>query len=51
MHRYHFTLFALAIDTCPVQGEFTATDVRQAIDGHVLAKASLTGTYTMNPDL
>lgn len=51
VHRYHFKLFALDIDACPVQGEFTATDVRQAIEGHVLAEASLTGTYTMNPSL
>ncbi len=51
VHRYHFKLFALDIETCPVQGEFTATEVRQAIEGHVIAEASLTGTYTMNPSL
>ncbi|TDJ54675.1 MAG: YbhB/YbcL family Raf kinase inhibitor-like protein [Planctomycetota bacterium] len=51
VHRYHFKLFALDIDACPVPDDFTATDLKQAIEGHVLAEASLTGTYTMNPAL
>ncbi len=50
-HHYHFQLYALDIDRCPVQGEFTAPDVRKAIAGHILAEATLTGTYTLNPEL
>ena len=51
VHHYHFKLHALDVDRCPVEGEFTGSDVRKAIDGHVLAEATLTGTYTLNPKL
>jgi Raf kinase inhibitor-like YbhB/YbcL family protein len=51
VHRYHFTLYALDLERCPVEGEFTAADVKKAIDGHVLAEATITGTYTLNPEL
>jgi Raf kinase inhibitor-like YbhB/YbcL family protein len=51
VHRYVFTLYALDIDSVPVSGDFTAEDVEEAISGHVLAEASLTGTYTLNPAL
>ena len=48
-HRYIFTLYALDVDRCPIEGEFTGPDVLRAIQGHVLAQASLTGTYSLNP--
>lgn len=51
LHRYHFQLFALDIARCPVEGAFTGADVRGAIEGHVLAQAIVTGTYTTNPAL
>lgn len=51
VHHYTFTLYALDVDRLPVEGKFTAADVRKAIEGHVLAQASLTGTYTLNPRL
>lgn len=50
-HRYVFTLFALDQDSVPVEGRFTGPEVLAAIEGHVLAQASLTGTYTLNPRL
>ncbi|MEQ9369024.1 YbhB/YbcL family Raf kinase inhibitor-like protein [Coleofasciculus sp. F4-SAH-05] len=50
IHHYHFTLYATDLDRCPVEGIFTATDVLQAIEGHVLETASLTGTYQIYPD-
>jgi Raf kinase inhibitor-like YbhB/YbcL family protein len=50
-HRYVFTLYALDIPRCPVDGEFKAADVLAAIQGHVLATASITGIYAMNPDI
>lgn len=50
-HRYVFTLYALDIDSTPVEGEFTVQDVLSAIEGHVLAEASVIGTYTQNPRL
>lgn len=49
LHHYVFTLYALDIDKCPLTGRFGGADLRKAISGHVLAEASLTGTYTLNP--
>jgi len=50
-HRYVFTLFALDVAHLPVSGKFTGADVRQAMDGHILAQASITGRYTLNPEV
>ena len=51
LHHYVFTLYALDSATCSVSGAFKGGDVLKAIEGHVLAKASLTGIYTLNPKL
>jgi Raf kinase inhibitor-like YbhB/YbcL family protein len=51
VHRYRFELFALDLERTPVEADFDAAAVRRAIEGHVLARASLTGTYTLNPEL
>jgi Raf kinase inhibitor-like YbhB/YbcL family protein len=51
VHHYVFTVYALDIPAVDVSGDFTGADVRGAITGHVLAEASLTGTYTLNPRL
>ncbi|MDH3606185.1 MAG: YbhB/YbcL family Raf kinase inhibitor-like protein [Acidimicrobiia bacterium] len=51
IHEYTFALYALDVDRCPVEGDFTGSDVRDAIAGHVLAEASVIGTYTLNPRL
>ncbi|WP_374404170.1 YbhB/YbcL family Raf kinase inhibitor-like protein [Niveibacterium sp.] len=48
-HRYIFTLYALDIDRVPVDGRFGGADVRAAIAQHILAQASFTGRYTLNP--
>lgn len=49
VHHYHFTLYALDVPRCPAEGELRAADVKKAIEGHVLAQASLMGTYAINP--
>jgi hypothetical protein len=49
LHHYHFVLYATDLARCPVDGAFSAAEVRKAIDGHVLAEAKLTGTYSLNP--
>jgi Raf kinase inhibitor-like YbhB/YbcL family protein len=49
LHHYHFTLYALDVERCPVEGTFTRDDVLKAIEGHVLGKTSLMGTYALNP--
>jgi len=51
VHRYVFTLYALDIERVPVEGRFSGPDVLKAIEGHVIAKAQVTGTYTLNPRL
>ncbi len=51
LHHYVFTLYALDSVRCPVSGAFKGAEVLKAIEGRVLAKASLTGIYTLNPKL
>jgi len=50
-HHYVFTLYALDVATLPLEGAFNAVDVQRAMAGHVLAQASLTGVYSLNPAL
>jgi Raf kinase inhibitor-like YbhB/YbcL family protein len=50
LHHYIFTLYALDIARCPLEGkQFDGAAARAAIRGHILAEASLTGTYSLNP--
>lgn len=51
LHHYTFTLYALDVAEAPVGAEFTASEARTAIDGHILAEAAVMGTYTQNPRL
>lgn len=51
MHRYVFTLFALDVPRLEIDGQITGQTVRDAMAGHVLAQASLTGLYTLNPEV
>jgi Raf kinase inhibitor-like YbhB/YbcL family protein len=48
-HHYVFTLYALDIERVQVEGSFTAQQVKDAIFNHVLAQASITARYTLNP--
>jgi Raf kinase inhibitor-like YbhB/YbcL family protein len=49
VHRYNFTVYALGRERCSVTDDFTAPQVLQAIRPHILAQATLTGTYSLNP--
>lgn len=51
VHHYVFTLYALSIARCPLDGEFGGAEVHDAICPHILAQESLTGTYSLNPDV
>jgi Raf kinase inhibitor-like YbhB/YbcL family protein len=51
LHHYVFTLYALDIERCPVEGAFDGPSLRAAISGHVLDQASLTAVYSVNPEL
>jgi Raf kinase inhibitor-like YbhB/YbcL family protein len=48
-HHYVFTLYALDVASCAVDGRFGGADVRAAIEPHILAETSLIGTYSLNP--
>ena len=48
VHHYVFTLYALSAARAPVDGDFAGAELRKAIDGHVLAEAMHSGTYTLN---
>jgi Raf kinase inhibitor-like YbhB/YbcL family protein len=50
-HRYQITLYALDVATLDVSFGFTVAALHAAMDGHVLAHASLTGTYSLHPSL
>jgi Raf kinase inhibitor-like YbhB/YbcL family protein len=51
VHHYVFTVYALDVERLSVEGRFTGPDARQAMKGHVLAEAKITGTYALNPRL
>ena len=48
-HRYVFTLYALDVPRLGTTGLFKGADARKAMAGHILAEASITGRYTLNP--
>lgn len=50
-HHYLFTLYALDIARLDVSGTFKGADVRNAIRGHVLDQAAVTGVYSLNPSV
>ena len=47
-HRYFFRVFALDVERLDVAEQFTAGDVFRAMHGHVLAEASIYGTYSLH---
>ena len=48
MHHYLFALYAVDVPRLAVDGDFTGAQVREALAGHVLGAATLSGTYTLN---
>lgn len=51
VHHYIFTVYALDISELPVRGRFTGADAREAMKGHILGQAAITGLYSLNPRL
>ncbi len=49
LHRYVFTVYALDVPSLGLAAGFTGEDALRAMEGHILAQASWTGTYTQNP--
>lgn len=51
VHHYHFTLYALDIESLCFRDGFSGTEALAAMNDHVLASSRFIGTYTMNRDL
>ena len=51
VHHYHFTLYAIDLPRCPLDGRFGGAEVVAAISAHVLAQARVTGLYSLNPQV
>ncbi|HKL50375.1 MAG TPA: YbhB/YbcL family Raf kinase inhibitor-like protein [Wenzhouxiangellaceae bacterium] len=51
LHRYRFTVYALDVDKLDLDDEFDGPAAREAMEGHVLDQATITGTYTLNPEV
>lgn len=49
VHRYRFEVLALDIERCGLKSGFSLAELRTAVAGHVLARASLVGRYSLNP--
>lgn len=48
VHHYVFTVYALDVERLPLDGRFDGRQALNALDGHVVAKATIGGTYTLN---
>lgn len=51
IHRYIFTVYALDSEKITVSDKLTGGEALAVIKPHILAQASLSGTYTLNPQL
>lgn len=49
IHHYYFTLYALDVPSLGLAGRFGGPEALKAMEGHVLAKAAWSGTYSLNP--
>ena len=51
LHRYHFTVYALDVEKLDLPPEFDGPTALKAMKGHILDEATITGTYTLNPEV
>jgi len=51
LHHYHFTVYALDVERLDIDGEFDGPAVVEAMQDHVLGQATISGTYTLNPEV
>ncbi len=48
-HHYVFTVYALNTTSVSLNGAFTGAEALAAIKPHIIAQASITGIYSLNP--
>jgi len=51
VHRYEVTVYALDVATVGLEPGFTLSGFRRAIEDHVLDRATIVPSYTLNPSL
>lgn len=51
VHHYHFQLLAIDLPRINVGNEFTADEVLELIDGHVIEGTEIVGVYSLNPNV
>jgi len=51
VHHYEATIYALDVDTLGLAAGFTLEELEAAIEGHILDRAQIVPTYTLNPSL
>ena len=53
LHHYEFQVYALDVESLGLDdnGDFRGPDVMAAMQGHILAKGKIVGTYTQNPNV
>ena len=51
VHHYHFSVYALDVPSLGLSGIFGGPEALKAMEGHVLAKGTWVGTYTLNASL
>jgi Raf kinase inhibitor-like YbhB/YbcL family protein len=51
LHHYHFTVYALDVESLGLPGRFGGPEALKAMEGHLLAQGKWVGTYTLNPSL
>ncbi|MEN9930973.1 MAG: hypothetical protein RL604_1220 [Pseudomonadota bacterium] len=50
-HHYVFTVYALNTTSVSLNGSFTGAEALAAIKPHIIAQASITGIYSLNPSV
>lgn len=51
LHHYHFTLYALDVESLGLDGPFDGEAARRAMERHILAQAEWLGLYALNPEV
>jgi Raf kinase inhibitor-like YbhB/YbcL family protein len=49
LHHYHFTVYALDVASLGLPEKFRGPDALKAMEGHIVDKATLVGTYAFYP--
>lgn len=51
IHHYQFAVYALDVERLPIEGRFNGVQALAAMQGHVLGRATMSGSYTLNARL